>query len=131
MLGKERDWQSIALSRTASDDYAGVIVCHGSKRVIWFEAKGRPARYAAQWRVGRRWVVYSASASAAHVRAVLTGDNAEKRCEVLALSLASVAESAADYSGVRPPRFCDLVPEGSAAVRRAHARRAKRLAERG
>jgi hypothetical protein len=65
------------------------------------------------------------------VRAVLAGDNAEKRCDVLALSLASVAESAADYSGVRPPRFCDLVPEGSAAVRRAHGRRAKRLAEHG
>ena len=131
MLGKERDWQSIALSRTASDDYAGLIACHGSKRVIWFEAKGRPARYAAQWRVGRRWAVYSASASAAHVMAVLAGENAAKRCEVLALALASVPESAAEYSGVRPPRFCDLVPEGSVKARYAHQRRAKRLAERG
>lgn len=126
----EIDWQQVARSRYGSSDYGGVIALDGDKRLIWFHAKDRPPRYAVQRSSGRRWVVVSASSSAAHIKGVLTGPDPLKVSSRLARSLFDLAERASDYAGERPARFVDLVPQGSAKSRASLARRQKIRVER-
>jgi len=116
-------------SKWTRTGYDGLIAQDGSKRLIWFQSKGRPPRYGVQlletYREGV-WYNVAASVSAAHCYKVLTEGASHKRSDRLAQACAKLADHASEYAGRRPVFWSDQIEPVQSRPRRDAERPAQR-----